>query len=66
MKNAVILEEINKAKLWFHARKTRPIWVRLLEQDETVKTREVTSKYLLAIISAAARLGTSGRRAPND
>lgn len=38
--NSAILEEINAAKMWFHAKKTRPIWVRLLEQDETVKTLE--------------------------
>lgn len=38
--NSVVLEEVNTAKLWFHAKKTRPIWVRLLEQGETVKTIE--------------------------
>ena len=38
--NSAILEEVNAAKLWFRAKKTRPIWVRLLEQDETVKTLE--------------------------
>jgi PGDYG protein len=38
--NAAILQEIDGAGLWFHAKKTRPIWVRLLEQQETVKTLE--------------------------
>ena len=38
--NDTILTEINAAGLWFHAKKTRPIWVRLLEHEETVKTLE--------------------------
>ncbi len=38
--NDVILKEVNAAGLWFHAKKTRPIWVRKLEQEETVKTLE--------------------------
>jgi hypothetical protein len=39
-KNEAILNEVNGAGQWFHAKKTRPIWVRLLEQEETVKTLE--------------------------
>lgn len=38
--NEALLKELNGAGLWFHAKKTRPIWVRLLEKDETVKTLE--------------------------
>ena len=38
--NGAILQEVNGAGLWFHAKKTRPIWVRLLEHEETVKTLE--------------------------
>lgn len=38
--NAVIVKEVNDAGPWFHAKKTRPIWVRKLEQEETVKTLE--------------------------
>lgn len=38
--NEALLREVNDAGLWFHARKTRPIWVRRLERDETVETLE--------------------------
>lgn len=38
--NESILREVNDARLWFHAKKTRPIWGRLLVQPETVKTLE--------------------------
>ena len=38
--NEAIFQEVNGAGLWFHAKKTRPIWVRLLEHEETVKTLE--------------------------
>jgi hypothetical protein len=38
--NRALLQEVNAGKLWFHARKTRPIWVRRLEHPETVKTLE--------------------------
>ena len=40
VKNEAILREVQNSRLWFHAKKTRPIWVRLLEQEETVKTLE--------------------------
>jgi hypothetical protein len=38
--NREFLDEINAAKSWFHAKKTRPIWARRLEQPERVKTLE--------------------------
>ena len=38
--NARLLEEINQSQAWFHAKKTRPIWARKLEQDGTVETLE--------------------------
>ena len=38
--NAAVLKEVSEAGLWFHARKTRPIWVRRLEKDESVETLE--------------------------
>lgn len=38
--NQAILDEINRSGAWFHAKKTRPIWVRKLDQDQTVDTLE--------------------------
>jgi len=38
--NAKIIEEVRDAGLWFHAKKTRPIWIRLMEREETVQTIE--------------------------
>jgi hypothetical protein len=35
-----LLSEINTKKLWFHARKTKPIWVRLLDRPQVVQTLE--------------------------
>jgi hypothetical protein len=38
--NEVLLKEVNQAGLWFHAKKTRPVWVRRLVEAETVRTLE--------------------------
>ena len=38
--NSELLGEVEEAGLWFHAKKTRPIWAKRLEQDETVETLE--------------------------
>ncbi len=38
--NLILLKEVGDAGSWFHARKTRPIWVKKLEQDQTVQTLE--------------------------
>lgn len=38
--NQQILDEAGKVGAWFHAKKTRPIWARQLEQDQTVMTLE--------------------------
>jgi hypothetical protein len=38
--NAAILEEVNRAGTWFHAKKVRPIRARKLEHDETIETLE--------------------------
>lgn len=38
--NQKVLDEVQRAQAWFHARKTRPIWVRLVDHDETVETLE--------------------------
>lgn len=38
--NRDLLDEINRAGTWFHARKTRPIWVRRLVKDEKIATME--------------------------
>ena len=40
--NQPLLDEVNQAGLWFHAKKTRPIWTREVERDETVETLEGT------------------------
>lgn len=39
-RNRPLLDELNARAAWFAARKTRPIWVRLLERPELVKTIE--------------------------
>jgi hypothetical protein len=38
--NSALLDEVHAAALWFHAKKTRPIWARRLDQPERVKTLE--------------------------
>lgn len=38
--NQAILDEVNRGRVWFHARKTRPIWTKQLTQPETVQTLE--------------------------
>lgn len=38
--NEALLKEVKEAGLWFHAKKTRPIWVRRLEKEATVQTLE--------------------------
>ena len=38
--NKTLLDEANAAGQWFHAKKTRPIWAKELEADQTVKTLE--------------------------
>jgi hypothetical protein len=42
--NAEVLDEMGKAKTWFHAKRVRPIWARKVESDDTVKTIEGTEK----------------------
>lgn len=38
--NKALLSEANQAAKWFHAKKTRPIWVKRIEAAATVKTLE--------------------------
>ena len=38
--NKRLLDEVNLANRWFHAKKTRPIWARRIEFAQTVKTLE--------------------------
>jgi hypothetical protein len=38
--NRALLDEVQAAGSWFHARKTRPIWVKRLEQPERIQTLE--------------------------
>ena len=38
--NEAILRETDGLRMWFHAKKTRPIWARRLEQNEKVSTIE--------------------------
>lgn len=38
--NRALLDEVHRAGTWFHARKTREIWVRRLAQGETISTLE--------------------------
>ena len=38
--NHALLDEVHQAGAWFHARKTREIWVRRLERDEVIPTLE--------------------------
>jgi hypothetical protein len=42
--NAEILDEVNQAQAWFHAKKVRPIWVKVIDKDQTVKTIEGSEK----------------------
>ncbi len=38
--NQALLDEVNGADSWFHAKKTRPIWARQAEKDQTLTTLE--------------------------
>lgn len=38
--NIAILDEVNQAGTWFLAKKTRPIWAKRAERDQTVETLE--------------------------
>ncbi len=38
--NQALLDEVNGASSWFHAKKTRPIWARRAEEDQTLTTLE--------------------------
>jgi len=38
--NQVLLDEANAAGAWFHAKKTQPIWVKMIERDQVVRTLE--------------------------
>jgi hypothetical protein len=40
--NKQLLDEVNAAALWFHARKTRAIWVCEILQDQVIETLEGT------------------------
>ena len=39
-KNAAVLDEVDRSGKWFHAKKTRPLWAKTVEQDQTVQTLE--------------------------
>jgi hypothetical protein len=38
--NKAILDEVNAAAAWFHAKKTAPLWAKQLDEDQTVETLE--------------------------
>lgn len=40
----LLLKEANAAAMWFHARKTRPIWAKRLDSAQMVKTLEGEEK----------------------
>jgi hypothetical protein len=42
--NMEILDEVARAKAWFHAKRVRPIWAKVLDQDQTVDTIEGPTK----------------------
>lgn len=42
--NAEVLDEIGHAKVWFHAKRVRPIWAKVLDMDQTVDTIEGSTK----------------------
>ncbi len=43
-RNSQILNEIDQAKAWFHAKKVRPIWAKPAESDQVVTTLEGEEK----------------------
>ena len=42
--NQALLDEINGGGSWFHAKKTRPIWARMAEEDQTLTSLEGEEK----------------------
>jgi len=38
--NLELLSKINQSQSWFHAKKTRPIWAKMLQRAQTVETLE--------------------------
>lgn len=38
--NKAILDEVNAAAAWFHAKKTAPLWAKQIEENQTTRTLE--------------------------
>ncbi len=38
--NAAILDEVNASGVWFHAKKTAPLWAKRLKEDQAIKSLE--------------------------
>ena len=38
--NQELLDEVSRARTWFHAKKTRPIWAKRVDIEQRVKTLE--------------------------
>jgi hypothetical protein len=38
--NTAILDEVNAAAAWFHAKKMAPLWAKQLKEDQTIETLE--------------------------
>ena len=41
--NRNILDEVNAAQMWFHAKKVRPIWVKKVQGQQTIEMLEGTT-----------------------
>ena len=41
--NQQLLDEVNAAKLWFAAKKTKPLWAKRIEAEQSVDTLEGTA-----------------------
>lgn len=44
--NQILLEEVNQAHLWFHAKKFRPIHARRVNHEQTIETLEGIERVL--------------------
>jgi hypothetical protein len=55
--NTAILDEMTQAHAWFHAKRVRPIWAKLLDKDQKVQTIEGTEEIKAGVYLCRGEAG---------
>lgn len=63
--NQKILAEADAGRLWFHARKTRPIWAKQLDRPQRVQTIEGTEQVPAGTYLCRGEAGDTWPQAPD-